>query len=311
MKSRLAVGLLLGCLVAAAGCSSSSSSTASPATTTASPATTTATPTPARTAQNFQVSTPSGQVSLSLDGKLPPSWPSEFPVPSGAKVAGSGSLGGSSSATLVAAYTTSESAPDAFTFYKDNSKLTAWGQKSVGAGAQVRRTGEDHRTLHGLCHRGLAQRHHLHRHRTDELSSFSFRFRFPYRQPPPPRLGRAKYRATNGADIAIARMSSRVSSRSGCTAISSLFTGRTALPCLATGDEHSLSCAKCDTSQARWRALLRGRVSRLDRAFLAGVARRAPGGPPKAEPGRWRRARRRAAAPLDQIRLNSATHLQV
>ncbi len=136
MKSGLAVGLLFGCLVAAAGCSSSSSSTASPARTTASPATTSASPTPTSTAKNFQVSTPNGQVSLSLDGQLPPNWPSQFPVPAGAKVAGSGSLGGSSSATLVAAYTTSESAPDAFTFYKDNSKLTTSGQKSVGAGAQ-------------------------------------------------------------------------------------------------------------------------------------------------------------------------------
>ena len=135
MKSRLAAGLLLGCLVAAAGCSSSSSSTASPATTSATPATTSASPTPARTAKNFQVSTPSGQVSLSLDGKLPPNWPSQFPVPPGAEVAGSGSLGGSSSATLVAAYTTSQSAPDAFTFYKDNSTLTTSGQKSAGAGA--------------------------------------------------------------------------------------------------------------------------------------------------------------------------------
>lgn len=136
MKSHLAVGLLLGCLVAAAGCSSSSSSTASPATTAASPATTEASPTPRITAKNFQVSTPSGQVSLSLDGKLPPNWPSEFPVPSGAKVAGSGSLGGSSPATLVAAYTTSESASDAFAFYKDNSKLTTSGEKSVGVGAR-------------------------------------------------------------------------------------------------------------------------------------------------------------------------------
>ena len=38
------------------------------------------------------------------------------------------------------------------------------------------------RTLHGLCHRGLPQRHHLHRHRADELSSFFFSFHFPYRQ---------------------------------------------------------------------------------------------------------------------------------
>ena len=135
MKSRLAVGLLLGCLMTAAGCSSNGSSTASPATTAASPATTTASPTPKITAKNFQVSTPDGQVSLSLDGQLPPKWPSQFPVPAGAKAAGSGSLGGSSSATLVAAYTTSESASDAFAFYKDNSKLTTSDQKSVGAGS--------------------------------------------------------------------------------------------------------------------------------------------------------------------------------
>ena len=135
MKSRLAVGLLLGCLAAAAGCSSSSS-TASPATTTASPATTTASPAPARTAQNFQVSTPNGQVSLSLDGQLPPNWPSQFPVPEGAKVAGSGSLGGSSSATLVAAYTTSAPPSDAFTFYTGNSELTTSGPKSAGTGSR-------------------------------------------------------------------------------------------------------------------------------------------------------------------------------
>lgn len=128
MKSRLVVGLLLGCLVAAAGCSSSSSSTASPATTGASPA-------PTSTVKNFQVSTPNGQVSLSLDGQLPPNWPSQFPVPSGAKAAGSGSLGGSSSAALVAAYTTLESASDAFAFYKNNSKLTTSDQKSAGTGA--------------------------------------------------------------------------------------------------------------------------------------------------------------------------------
>ena len=128
MKSRLAAGLLLGCVVAAAGCSSSSSSTASPATTTTSPTATS-------TAKNFQVSTPNGQVSLSLHGQLPPNWPSQFPVPSGAAVAGSGSLGGSSSATLVAAYTTSESPSDAFAFYKDNSKLTTSGERSVSAGA--------------------------------------------------------------------------------------------------------------------------------------------------------------------------------
>jgi hypothetical protein len=135
VKSRLLAGLLLGCLVAAAGCSSSSSSTASPATTSASPATTTASPSPRITARNFQVATPNGQVSLSLDGQLPPNWPSQFPVPAGAKVAGSGSLGGASSTTHVGAYTTSQPASDAFAFYSGNPELTTSGQRSAGAGA--------------------------------------------------------------------------------------------------------------------------------------------------------------------------------
>ena len=128
LNSRLAVGLLIACLAVAAGCSSSSSSTASPATSAASPAS-------ASTAKNFQVSTPNGEVSLSLDGTLPPNWPGEFSVPSGAKVAGSGSVAGSSSGTSVAAYTISQSPADAFAFYKGNSKLTTSGEKSVGVGS--------------------------------------------------------------------------------------------------------------------------------------------------------------------------------
>jgi hypothetical protein len=65
---------------------------------------------------------------------LPPNWPSQFPVPAGAKPAGSGSLGGSSSATLVAAYTASGSPSDAFAFYENNSKLATSAHKSVGNG---------------------------------------------------------------------------------------------------------------------------------------------------------------------------------
>ena len=70
-----------------------------------------------------------------MTASCPRTGPSQFPVPAGAKAAGTGSLGGSSSATLVAAYTTSQSASDAFAFYKDNSKLTTSDQKSVGTGA--------------------------------------------------------------------------------------------------------------------------------------------------------------------------------
>ena len=64
MKLRVLVASVVGCLLlAAAGCSSSS--TSSNSTTTIS--------------KSFQVNTPDGQVSISLDGKLPPNWPSGFP----------------------------------------------------------------------------------------------------------------------------------------------------------------------------------------------------------------------------------------
>lgn len=122
MKSRLATGLMLGCLVAAAGCSSTSSPASSPATSATSPS-------------SFHVSTPDGGVTLSLDGTLPPDWPSGFPVPSGAKVAGSGSVSSSSSGTHVAAYTTSQSPSDVFAFYKDNSQLTTSSERSAGVGS--------------------------------------------------------------------------------------------------------------------------------------------------------------------------------
>lgn len=75
-------------------------------------------------------------MSVSLDGKLPPNWPSSFPVPAGAKAAGSGSLGGSSSTVMVGVYTTSKSAPDTFSYYTSNPKgLTTSGAKSVGSGS--------------------------------------------------------------------------------------------------------------------------------------------------------------------------------
>lgn len=128
MRSRLAAVLLLSCLGAAAGCSSTSSSTATQATSATSPA--------PSTVKNFQVTTPSGQVSLSLDGQLPPNWPSAFPVPPQATIAGSGSLGGSGATALAAVYTTSELPPNALAFYTGNSKLTTSGKRSASAGEQ-------------------------------------------------------------------------------------------------------------------------------------------------------------------------------
>jgi hypothetical protein len=109
----LAVGLLAGC-----GSSSKSSSST--------------TTTPAN--KGFDISTPQGSASLSLNGNLPPDWPSAFPVPSDAKVAGSGSLGGSSKNGMVAAYTVSGSPSDAFNFYKNNSTLTVTKSTNYGVG---------------------------------------------------------------------------------------------------------------------------------------------------------------------------------
>jgi hypothetical protein len=81
------------------------------------------------------VQTSSGQVSLSLTGQLPPNWPSDFPIPPGAKADGSGSFVNGGSGALVGVYTTSESPTDAFNFYKTNSSLTVTSSNSAGAGS--------------------------------------------------------------------------------------------------------------------------------------------------------------------------------
>jgi hypothetical protein len=106
---------------AVAACSSSDSSNQATTTTTA----------PNR---SFQVATPDGQVSLSLDGQLPPNWPTSFPLPPGAQPAGSGSLGGASKTGLIAIYSSPQSPQDVFTFYTTQSSLTVESQSSIGAG---------------------------------------------------------------------------------------------------------------------------------------------------------------------------------
>jgi len=103
------------------GCGSSSKSDKNTSTTTAN--------------KGFDISTPEGQASLSLNGNLPPGWPAAFPIPTGAEAAGSGSLGGSSSGAMVGVYTVSGSATDAFNFYKNSTDLTVTQSKNVGAGS--------------------------------------------------------------------------------------------------------------------------------------------------------------------------------
>ena len=83
---------------------------------------------------HLQVETPDGQVSLSLNGKLPPGWPSDFPVPKGATPAGSGSLVNGGSGVKIGVYTTSQAPADAFEFYKSNASLTVTASGSAGTG---------------------------------------------------------------------------------------------------------------------------------------------------------------------------------
>lgn len=114
----MAIALVLGAI----GCSSDSDSTAA-TTTTAAPAD-----------RSFQVNTDDGQVSLSLDGKLPPGWPSSFPLPSGAEPAGSGSIGSSSEGTMVAVFSSTGTPEDTYNYYVSDAGLTVDSKKSVGVG---------------------------------------------------------------------------------------------------------------------------------------------------------------------------------
>jgi hypothetical protein len=85
--------------------------------------------------KSFFISTPAGQVSVSLTGKLPPNWPSGFPLPSGSTVAGSGSLGNSSSTTMIAVYSSTQAPDQIFDFYKTNRDLTVSSPSSIGVGS--------------------------------------------------------------------------------------------------------------------------------------------------------------------------------
>ena len=83
---------------------------------------------------HLNVETPDGQVSLALNGKLPPGWPSDFPIPKGASPTGSGSLVNGEEGVRIGVYTTSQAPADAFDFYKSNDALTVTASASAGTG---------------------------------------------------------------------------------------------------------------------------------------------------------------------------------
>jgi hypothetical protein len=116
------VAALLGAV--AMGCSSDDSNTSSSTSTTAKEG-----------RKSFQVSTPDGQASLSLDGQLPPNWPSGFPVAPNTKKAGSGSLGDTSKTVLIGVYSATSKPDDVFNFYKSSNAYTVNNSTSAGAGS--------------------------------------------------------------------------------------------------------------------------------------------------------------------------------
>ena len=117
-RAALVVVLLLG--VVAAGCSSSSKRSSSSTT--------------SANDKTFAVSTPAGQVSVSLDGQLPPNWPAAFPVAPETKPAGSGSLGNSNGTVMVGVYTSTGAPESVFGFYKASTAYTVESTSSAGAG---------------------------------------------------------------------------------------------------------------------------------------------------------------------------------
>ena len=116
----LAAAVAVAASVAIGGCSSSHNSGSLTTTT---------------TAKSFSVDTPEGTVSVSLDGQLPPHWPSDFPIPPDTTPAGSGSVGSDTTAHMIAVFSSSGTGQEAFDFYKNSTALTITNPKSVGTGS--------------------------------------------------------------------------------------------------------------------------------------------------------------------------------
>jgi hypothetical protein len=117
-----ALALVAALVVGGAACSSDDDDAATTTTTTEA------------SRPGFSVETPAGQVSLSLDGELPPGWPDDFPLPEGAEPAGSGSLAGDDSGVRVGVFSTAEAPDEAFAFYTGESSLEPAEPRQVGIG---------------------------------------------------------------------------------------------------------------------------------------------------------------------------------
>lgn len=83
----------------------------------------------------FEVSTPQGQVSLSLNGKLPPNWPANAPVPPGAHPAGSASLVGKSNGIKAGVYRSRQAPAQVYNYYTSQPSITTTSKSAVGSGS--------------------------------------------------------------------------------------------------------------------------------------------------------------------------------
>lgn len=85
--------------------------------------------------KSVEVSTANGQVSVSLNGKLPPNWPSDVPIPPGANPAGSASLVGKANGIMAGVYRSSQSPEEVYNFYASDSSITTTSKVGVGSGS--------------------------------------------------------------------------------------------------------------------------------------------------------------------------------
>lgn len=132
MRRYLAAGVVLGCCLVVVACSDDGSSDAT--TSTAAKDGSTETTSRGSDSKGFSVETPEGQVSVSLDGELPPNWPADFPLPKGSKVAGSGSLASATEGVMVGVYTNPSAADDVFGDLRSTSELNPSEVKSISPG---------------------------------------------------------------------------------------------------------------------------------------------------------------------------------
>jgi hypothetical protein len=115
----------LAVLAALGSCSGHDDPSSSTATTTATAGA------PGRSGRS--VTTPDGQVSLTLDGRLPTGWPSGIPIPPGSTPAGSGVLQGSSADVSIGVLTTTSTPRQVLAFYSGAGRASG-PASAVGSG---------------------------------------------------------------------------------------------------------------------------------------------------------------------------------